>query len=155
MKFDINLPTEKLEMFFRVEADRMVNSQWRQFEPEAMIIARQKHLNFPPGNEYLYSNSGYFLISQIIPRATEKSLREWADERIFQPLGMTNTFFLDDLRMIVPNRATGYRRTKGGGFEVDVSKIDLVGDGGVFTTVEDLLIWDQNFYDNKRVGTPS
>ncbi len=121
-------------------------------EDALAIIARQKHLNFPPGDEYLYSNSGYFLISQIIPRATEKSLREWADERIFQPLGMTNTFFLDDLRMIVPNRATGYRRTKGGGFEVDVSKIDLVGDGGVFTKVEDLLIWDQNFYDNKLGG---
>jgi hypothetical protein len=54
--------------------------------------------------------------------------------------------------MIVPNRATGYRRTENGGFEIDISKIDMVGDGGVFTTVDDLLIWDQGFYDNKLGG---
>ena len=121
-------------------------------EEAVAMIARQKHLNFPPGDEYLYSNSGYFLISQIIPRVTGKSLREWADERIFQPLGMKNTHFHDDLRMIVQNRATGYRSTKGGDFEIDISKIDMVGDGGVFTTVDDLLIWDQNFYDNQLGG---
>ena len=116
------------------------------------MIARQRHLNFPPGDEYLYSNSGYFLISQIIPRVTGKSLREWASEKIFKPLGMNNTQFLDDLRMVVPNRATGYRRTKGGGFEIDVSKLDLVGDDGVFSTVDDLLLWDQNLYENRLGG---
>ena len=93
-------------------------------EEALAMIARQRHLNFPPGDEYLYSYSGYFLISQIIPRLTGKSLREWSDERIFQPLGMKNTHFHDDQRTIVRNRATEYRSTKGGGFEIDISKID-------------------------------
>ena len=60
------------------------------------LIARQKELNFKPGDDYLYSNSGYFLLGQIVKRVSGKSLREFADERIFQPLGMTHTHFHDD-----------------------------------------------------------
>src|ERR1041385_2114826 len=60
------------------------------------LIARQKELNFTPGDDYLYSNSGYFLLAQIIKRASGKSLREFADENIFKPLGMANTHFHDD-----------------------------------------------------------
>jgi CubicO group peptidase (beta-lactamase class C family) len=116
------------------------------------VIARQRNLNFTPGDEYLYSNSGYFLLSQIILRATGQTLRQWADERMFRPLGMENTHFHDDLRMVVPKRATGYRSTKDGGFEIDVSVVDMVGDGSIFTTVEDLLKWDQNFDDNQLGG---
>ena len=116
------------------------------------LLARQRELNFPPGQEYLYSNSGYFLLSQIVERASGKSLREYAQERIFRPLGMTHTHFHDDHTEIVRNRATGYAPAPEGGFRISATTLDMVGDGGVFTPVEDLLKWDRNFYEPKIGG---
>jgi len=116
------------------------------------MLARQKELNFKPGDEYLYSNSGYFLMSVIVKRASGKSLREFAEENIFKPLGMKNTHFHDDHTVIVKNRAAGYSPREDGGYRVNMTTLDMVGDGGVFTTVEDLLLWDQNFYHNKLGG---
>ncbi|MFQ5628529.1 MAG: serine hydrolase domain-containing protein [bacterium] len=113
------------------------------------LIARQKELNFKPGDEYLYSNSGYFLLSVIVKRASGKSLREFADEHIFKPLGMAYTHFHDDHRMVVKNRASGYSPKKDGGFRINMTTLDMVGDGGVFTTVEDMAKWERNFYQNK------
>lgn len=113
------------------------------------LLARQKELNFRPGEEHLYSNSGYFLLSQIIKKASGKSLREYAEEKIFQPLGMTNTHFHDDHTKIVKNRASGYAPQKGGGFVISMTTLPMTGDGGVFTSVEDLFFWDLNFYDNR------
>ncbi len=115
-------------------------------------MARQKALNFPPGEEHLYSNSGYFLLSVIVKRASGKSLRDFAEERIFGPLGMTHTQFNDSHTLIIPNRATGYSRPKDGGFGIDMSDWEQTGDGAVLTTVEDLARWDQNFYDAKVGG---
>lgn len=115
------------------------------------LIARQRFTNFAPGGEYLYSNSGYFLLSYVVQRATGMSLREWAEENIFGPLGMTDTHYHDDHTHIVPNRADGYAPSEGG-YRISMTTLDMVGDGGVFTTVEDLLFWDRNFYDN-RLGT--
>ena len=116
------------------------------------LIAHQRELNFLPGEEHLYSNSGYFLLSQIIKRATGKALREFANENVFQPLGMKNTHFHDNFREIVKNRAVGYSPKEGGGFQLDMSWYDVVGDGSLMTTVEDLYLWDQNFYHNKLAG---
>ncbi|MCA1624022.1 MAG: beta-lactamase family protein, partial [Acidobacteria bacterium] len=116
------------------------------------FIARQKNLNFKPGEKYLYSNSGYFLLSQIVKRASGKSLRVFADENIFKPLGMVNTRFHDDRSEIIKNRATGYSPRKDGGFSVVMTNFDGVGDGGLFTSVEDLLLWDRNFYNTKLAG---
>jgi len=113
------------------------------------LLARQKELNFKPGSEFLYSNSGYFLLSQIVKRASGKSLREYADENIFKTLGMTRTKFYDDHNEIVKNRAASYVPRKGGGFQIAATTLDMVGDGNVFTCVEDLFLWDQNFYHNK------
>jgi hypothetical protein len=115
------------------------------------MVARQQATNFEPGSKFLYSNSGYFLISQIIRRATGLSLREYAGRHIFRPLGMTHTHFHDDHKEIVANRASGYAPVDGGGFRISMTTLDMVGDGGVFTTVEDLLLWDRNFY-GPRVG---
>ena len=114
-------------------------------------LAALENLNFKPGDEYLYSNAGFWLLSQIIERATGKTLREWADEKLFKPLGMTSTHFHDDPRMIVKDRASGYRKKEGGGFEIDMTPLEMVGDGGIFTTIDDLLKWDRNF-DDRRVG---
>jgi CubicO group peptidase (beta-lactamase class C family) len=113
------------------------------------LIARQKQLNFKPGDQWLYSNSGYFLLSQIVKRASGKTLRQFADENIFKPLGMKNTHFNDDHTEIVKGRATGYAPRPGGGFSISVSTLDMVGDGNVVTSVVDLFLWDQNFYHNK------
>ena len=116
------------------------------------IIARQKRLNFKPGDEYLYSNSGYFLLAQIVKKATGKSLREYADEKIFKPLGMVNTRFNDDTTEVIKNRATGYTARRDGGFSVEATRSDHVGEGGLLTTIDDLILWDNIFYDSKLNG---
>ena len=113
------------------------------------LLARQKELNFKPGSEYLYSNSGYFLLSEIVKRASGKTLRQFAEENIFKPLGMTRTMFYDDHNEIVKNRAASYVPRRSGGFQIAATTLDMVGDGNVFTCVEDLFLWDQNFYHNK------
>jgi CubicO group peptidase (beta-lactamase class C family) len=119
-------------------------------EPEIIeLIARQKALNFKPGDEHLYSNSGYFLLGEIVKRASGKSLGKFARDNIFKPLGMKNTQFYDDYTRIIKNRAIGYMPKNKGGFHIELYLFDLVGDGGVLTSVEDLFLWDQNFYHNK------
>ncbi len=115
-------------------------------------IVRQKALNFEPGDEYLYSNSGFFLLSEIVKRVSGKTLPEFARERIFEPLGMRHTRYLDDPQDIVPNRSTGYDFTPEGELEIDMSDFEQTGDGAVYTTIEDLFLWDRNFYE-PRVGT--
>jgi CubicO group peptidase (beta-lactamase class C family) len=118
-------------------------------DPEVVaLIARQKELNFNPGEEFLYSNSGYFLLSEIVKKVTGKSMGVFAEEYIFKPLGMKNTHFHDDHSMIVKNRASGYAPLRGGGFRISMTTLGMIGDGGVFTSVDDLLLWDQNFYTN-------
>jgi len=116
------------------------------------LIARQKELNFNPGEEYLYSNSGYFLLAVIVGRASGKSLREFAEQNIFKPLGMKNSHFHDDYRMLIKNRASGYFPAGKGEFRNFISTFDCVGSGGLFTSIEDLFLWDQNFYHHKVGG---
>ncbi|MFQ6109001.1 MAG: serine hydrolase domain-containing protein [Candidatus Aminicenantales bacterium] len=115
------------------------------------LIALQKELNFRPGEEYLYSNSGYLLLSVIIQRASGKTLREFAEENIFGPLGMKSSRFHDDYRELIENRASGYYPAAKGKFWNFISTFDCVGSGGLYTCVEDLYLWDQNFYHH-RVG---
>jgi CubicO group peptidase (beta-lactamase class C family) len=116
------------------------------------LIARQKALNFTPGDEHLYSNSGYFLLSEIVQRASGEDLRQFAHENIFEPLGMQHTHFHNNFKEIVPQRASGYAPKKEGGFEIDMGIFDVLGDGAVYTSVEDLFLWDQNFYHNVLDG---
>ncbi len=113
------------------------------------LLARQKELNFPPGEEHLYSNSGYFLLSIITKRITGESMSLYAQKNIFVPLGMANTHFHDDHTSIVKNRASGYLPREENGFKISMTTLDMIGDGGIFTCVDDLLLWDQNFYRNK------
>ncbi len=116
------------------------------------LIARQKELNFAPGEEYLYSNSGYFLLAVIVERVSGKSLRKFAEENIFKPLGMKNSYFQDDYRVLITNRASGYFPAEKGKYRNFISTFDCVGSGGLFTSVEDLFLWDQNFYHYKVGG---
>jgi len=115
------------------------------------LIARQGTLNFPPGQQFLYSDTNYFLLALVVQRASGQSLREFAQERIFGPLGMRSTHFHDDHTMIVPRRATGHAPRDGGGFAIDMSNFEELGDGSVMTSVADMLRWDGNFRD-ARVG---
>jgi CubicO group peptidase (beta-lactamase class C family) len=116
------------------------------------IIARQKRLNFPPGSDYLYSNSGFFLLSVIVKRTSGKSLREFAQENIFTPLDMTHTQYRDDHTALIPNRALAYTLKDNGAYALDVSYFEQTGDGAVHTTVDDLQRWDENFYSAKIGG---
>jgi CubicO group peptidase (beta-lactamase class C family) len=109
------------------------------------IVARQKALNFVPGTEYVYSNTGYTLAGTIVKRVSGKSLREFADERIFKPLGMTNTHFHDDYTMVVKGRTAAYSRGADGKWHVSLPNYDTYGATSLFTTVGDLLKWDANF----------
>lgn len=116
------------------------------------LIVRQKAGNFAPGSEWLYSNSGYFLLSQIVKRVSGQTLRAFAEARIFGPLGMRRTHFHDDHTMVVANRAAGYVPGPGG-YAIEMSNFEQTGDGAVYTTVEELLLWDRNWYDG-AVGGP-
>ena len=116
------------------------------------LITRQKELNFKSGEEYLYSNSGYFLLAVIVERASGKSLRKFAEENIFRPLGMKNSHFHDDYTEIIKDRASGYYPAGKGKYKNFISTFDCVGSGGLFTSVEDLFLWDQNFYHHKVGG---
>lgn len=116
------------------------------------LIVRQNALNFDPGSEWLYSNTGFFLLSIIVKRVGGKSLREFAADNIFLPLQMNATTYRDDHTQLVPNRALAYDpKEKGGGFSLDVSYFEQTGDGAVHTSVSDLLKWDENFY-SAQVG---
>jgi len=131
-----------------------VNGDSVTTDDDAMaLITRQKGLNFAPGSEYLYSNTGFFLMSVIVQRVSGKTLREFAAENIFSPLQMNHTQYRDNHRSIVPERAMAYdENEKKDGFTLDVSYFEQTGDGAVHTTVEDLLKWDENFYSGQVGG---
>jgi CubicO group peptidase (beta-lactamase class C family) len=116
------------------------------------VIARQKALNFEPGSDWLYSNSGFFLLSVIVKRVSGRSLPEFAAENIFGPLHMKQTVFRDDHTRLIPDRALAYDPRKDGGYAINVSYFEQTGDGAVHTSVQDLLKWDENFYSGKVGG---
>ncbi len=114
-------------------------------------VRDQKALNFEPGSQHLYCNTGYSLLGLIVQRASGKSVRAYAEEKVFGPLGMKNTIFRDDHRMVIKNAATSYAPRPGGGLQRINVAYAMAGATNLFTTVEDLARWDQNFYDG-RVG---
>lgn len=131
---------------------------WRDDDPITEgdvleIAARQTALNFPPGEEWLYSNTGYTLLAVIVHRASGATLRQFAEERIFRPLGMTRTHVHDDHTEIVPGRTHAYEARPGGGLKISIPVFDLGGTTSLFTTVEDLARWSENFV-HMRVGGP-
>jgi CubicO group peptidase (beta-lactamase class C family) len=113
------------------------------------LITRQKKLNNKPGDEHIYSNSGYFLLGLLVQRVSGKSLGDFFRQNIFKPLGMKHTFFYDDISRIIKNRAIGYSPGRDGGYALEISLMTGVGGGGILSNLEDLFRWDQNFYHNK------
>ncbi len=133
-----------------------INTDSVTTDEEALaLVTRQKALNFDPGSEWLYSNTGYFLLSVIVKRTSGKSLTDFAAGNIFQPLSMNHTLYRDSHTLLVPNRALAYDPLeKGAGYKFDVSYFEQTGDGAVHTTVGDLLKWDENFYTAQVGGKP-
>jgi CubicO group peptidase (beta-lactamase class C family) len=115
------------------------------------LASRQKNLNFDPGAEYNYSNTGYVLLGVVVQRVTGKTLRQFADAEFFKPLGMTHSQFHDDHNEPVFGRAFAYSPAPKGAWKINIWNNDIVGQGGLVTTVEDLQKWDENFY-NGTVG---
>ena len=130
---------------FRSEADCPT------MEETMDIICRQKKLNFLPGEEYDYSNTGYFLIGLIVERVSGQSLDQFAQDHVFKPLGMNHTFFRTDHTRIIAGRAVAYSPSDKS-FRLDMSNWEQAGDGSLQTTVGDLFLWDQAFYSN-ALGT--
>jgi CubicO group peptidase (beta-lactamase class C family) len=117
------------------------------------VVARQKSLNYRPGDEYLYSNTNYNLAAMIVERVSGQSLPDFTKARLFQPLGMTNTSWRDEYRRIVKNRSTAYSGNSNTGFRQDMPFENVYGNSSLLTTVEDLIKWNQNFV-NPVVGGP-
>jgi CubicO group peptidase (beta-lactamase class C family) len=114
------------------------------------IVVRQRGLNNIPGDEWIYSNTNYFLLGIVVKRATKKSLGEFAAENMFQPLAMFHTLFYDDHTLVVPGRVAAYDSAPHDRFRVAWSTTyEVVGGGGLMSTVDDLLLWDRNFYANR------
>ena len=114
-------------------------------------LTRQRELNFAPGERYLYCNSGFTLLAEIVSRVSGQPFTQWTQENIFKPLGMTSTHFHMDHQEIVKNRAYSYQGDQEKGFAQSVLNYANVGATSLFTTVEDMANWMRNFED-KRVG---
>jgi CubicO group peptidase (beta-lactamase class C family) len=115
------------------------------------LVSKQKELNFPPGEEMLYCNTGYTLMAEIVKKTSGQSLRKFCDSAIFKPLGMNDTHFHDDYREIVKNRAYSYSPRGSGGYQNAVLSYSIVGATSLFTTVEDEMKWLHN-YETGQVG---
>ena len=120
------------------------------------ILKSQNRTYFPPGTSYRYSNSGYALLALIVERASGISFARFLHVRIFQPLGMHNTVAFEEGVSSVPNRAYGYTQAEGGWTRTDQSQTSAVlGDGGIYSSIDDLAKWDAALYDDRLLRTDS
>ena len=119
------------------------------------VLIHQKALNFKPGEKYMYSNTGFTLLAIVVKRVSGLSLREFTTKNIFEPLGMTDTHFRDDHEEVIKHDALGYEQDgKNKPFRMNLTNFDTTGATSLHTTVEDLQLWDENFY-HPRVGGPA
>jgi CubicO group peptidase (beta-lactamase class C family) len=109
-------------------------------------------LSFPPGTRYAYANRGYQLLGQVVAAAAGTTLAAFADERVFEPLGMANTFFRDRERELPPAAARGHFEADDGRIHVEPARWHAVGAGGLWTTADDLATWDAAFYDDASIA---
>ena len=104
-----------------------------------------------PETKFWYSNTGYALLGLVAQNISGMTLRELAQKEIFNPLQMNDSIFNDDVNLIIKNRADGYSSRKGykDEYKINVTNLSWVGDGGLYTSLNDFIKWDQNFYSNK------
>ncbi len=118
------------------------------------MVYRQKELNFAPNSAFLYSNSGFLLLAEVVKRVSGQSLAQFSEDVFFKPLGMTHTQWRDDWNRVVPGRVTAYGRTEQGGYQVDMPFMSVYGAGGLLTTVGDLLKWNEHLTHPTIGGQP-
>ena len=109
------------------------------------LVSKQKELNFRPGQEHMYCNTGYTLMAEIVKKVSGLTLRQYTEKFIFQPLGMKDTHFHDNYQELVPNRAYSYTPNGKGGYQHSVLSYSIVGATSLLTTVEDETKWLNNF----------
>lgn len=120
------------------------------------ILESQNRTYFPPGTGYRYSNSGYALLALIVGRASGTDFASFLRERIFKPLGMNNTVAYEEDISTVANRAFGYSETNGSWARTDQSQTSAVlGDGGIYSSIDDLAKWDAALYDERLLSDES
>ncbi|HZM88899.1 MAG TPA: serine hydrolase domain-containing protein [Blastocatellia bacterium] len=117
------------------------------------VIVHQRSLNFTPGAEYSYSNSGYTLLSTIVERVSKQSLPAFTEQRLFKPLGMSHSSWRDDYQRLVPGRAQAYSGPLGGPWRLSMPFMNVYGNGGMLTTVGDWLKWNA-MLDARTLGAP-
>ncbi len=117
------------------------------------FASKQRALNFDPGTTYSYTNTGFNIAAILIERVSGKSFEDFTRENIFEPLGMVHTRWRSDFRVIVPGRALSYER-RGGGWIADTPIENIIGAGGMLSTVGDWLLWNENF-THAKVGGPA
>ena len=116
------------------------------------LVKRQRELNFAPGSEYLYSNTGYVLATHIVARVSGMPFARFSEERLFKPLGMRHTQWRDDYRRVVPGRATAYAFERGAWVQ-DMPFTMVHGNGGLLSSLDDLLKWNDALTDG-LLGKP-
>jgi CubicO group peptidase (beta-lactamase class C family) len=121
-------------------------------EDALQFVVRQRELNFPPGSDWQYSNSGYYLLSLVVRRVSGKSLKDFADENIFRPLGMSHTQIRNDHTSLIPHRVLAYDTGENGRYKLSVPYAEETGGGMVHTSLDDLQKWDANFYSGQVGG---
>ena len=117
------------------------------------VITHQRALDFTPGAEYSYSNSGYNLAAIIIERVSKQKFPAFVEERLFKPLGMKNSSWRDDYQRIVPGRAQGYSRQANGPWRLNMPFMNVYGNGGMLTTIGDWMKWNV-MLDSQSLGAP-
>jgi CubicO group peptidase (beta-lactamase class C family) len=117
------------------------------------VITHQRALDFTPGSEYSYSNSGYNLAAIIVERVSKQKLPAFVEERLFKPLGMKSSSWRDDYQRIVPGRAQAYSRPGAGPWRLNMPFMNVYGNGGMLTTVGDWMKWNA-MLDSQSLGAP-
>src|ERR1044071_7563310 len=117
------------------------------------VIIHQRALDFKPGAEYSYSNSGYNLAAIIVERVSKQKFPAFIEQRLFKPLGMNSSSWRDDYRRIVPGRAQAYSRQGNGPWRLDMPFMNVYGNGGMLTTVGDWMKWNA-MLDSQSLGAP-
>lgn len=112
------------------------------------VIYRQETLNFKPNDTFSYSNSGYFLLSEIVESITKQSFSQFLKTRVFKPLQMNSSFVMDDFHRIVKNRANSYEISNGSYVNAPAN-YSYTGTTGVYSTIFDMLKWADNFITHK------
>ncbi|HAS44991.1 MAG TPA: hypothetical protein DCS93_31205 [Microscillaceae bacterium] len=121
------------------------------FDQILRMAYQQKELNFVPGSEYSYSNTGYNLLVEVIQRVTKQSFRQWTDKHIFKPLGMTHTHFSDNYEEVIAQKALSYARNRSGKYRVRTNQLTALGSSSLHTTTTDMAKWLINL-DNPKIG---